>query len=128
MDILAPAQMPANVVPNRVCALRDIGAKLDARNDRRRADLVLYDVTLVVQNHLAASPAMGEQGQLIAEGTGGNQQRRLLADQLSCVGFQLIHRRVLTIHVIPHRRFGHGPAHLRSRPGHRIGAEVYRFH
>ena len=65
----------------------------------------------------------------VGHGAGGNQQRRLLTENLGGAALQAVHGRVFAIYVVADFGFRHGAAHLRCRSGYSVTTQVddHRF-
>ena len=67
---------------------------------------------------------MEVQGDLVAHGAGGDEERRLHAGRRRPLLFQTVDGRVLAEDVVADLGLGHGPAHLGVGAGHGVGAQV----
>lgn len=71
-----------------------------------------------------AGPGLGSDGDTVGHGSGGDEDGRFLAEQLSTFLFQKIDGRVFTHNVVSEGGGSHRLEHLFCRMGDRIGAEI----
>ncbi len=102
------------------------GARLQAREHRRAALLVLDDVGLGVQEDLVAGRGLGVQRDLVAHGARRYVEPGLFAEELGGVVLQGDDGRVVAQHVVADRGFGHGAPHLGRRARDGVAAQVDR--
>ena len=102
--------------------------ELHAGIGARRAGLVPGDMGFGADDHLVAGAGEELQGDLIGHRAGGDEQRRLLAEQFGDAGLQAVDRGVLAILVIAHGGGGHGGPHGIGREGDRVRAKIDPLH
>src|SRR5262245_13930343 len=77
-----------------------------------------------MRQHLLARPAMHTERDLVAHGAGGQEHRRLLAEQLGDHVLEEIHRRILALLLVAHLGVAHESAHRRRRLRQRVAVEI----
>jgi hypothetical protein len=94
------------------------------RECRRRAALIVGDVTPRLGQDLVAGLGVEAKGDLVAHRPAGDEEGRLLAQDLGGAALECPDGRVLAVHVVADLGRGHGGAHGGRRPGERIAPEV----
>ena len=97
---------------------------LHAADHRAAADLGVEDVGVEVEDDFLAGLGLREHGEEVAHGAGADEERGLLAQPLGRHRLQTLDGGILVPHVVADFGAGHGLAHLRGRPRHRVGAEI----
>ncbi len=92
--------------------------------ERRTPRFVVERVGHPVHQDLVPCPAVYREGDLVAHGAGGEEDRRLLAEELRHAFLQPVGGRVLAALLVPHLRARHRLAHGFGRAGHGVGEEV----
>ena len=100
------------------------GGELHPGIGRRGAGFVPHHVRVLADDHIVAGPGQQLDGDLVGHRAARHEQRRFLAEQRGDPLLQEVDRRVLAVLVVADRRFGHGPAHLRRRPGDGVRTQV----
>jgi hypothetical protein len=88
------------------------------------AGLVEEWVSGFVQQDLVPRPAVHGEGDLIAHRARGEEERRLLSQEVGHHLLQLVDGRILPLLFVPHLRLAHRPAHGCGRAGDRVGVEI----
>ena len=96
----------------------------EAAKDRGAAGLVVVDVRLVADDHLAPARAMRQQAGEVAHRPARHEDRRVLAHALRGAAFELVDRRVVPEHVVADVGRRHRRAHGGRGAGNGIRAEV----
>ena len=101
---------------------------LHAPESGGRTGLVEQDVRVFPGEQHVAGLRQRAQRRLIPHGSGGDEERRGLAEQLGGARLQPIDARVFAVDVVADLGARHRLAHRRRRPGHGIAAQVERAH
>ena len=101
-------------------------AKLQRRQGRRRAPLVVQDVGVLVDDDLVPHAGERAQAELVAHGARGHEEGGFLAQHVGHHLLEPVDGGILAVDVVPHRRLGHGAAHGVARPGDGVAAQVDR--
>ena len=96
--------------------------RLDAAQNRRSPALVAVGVCFLAHQVFVAPAAVDHQGGQIALRAAGKEQRAFEAETLCNLVLQPIDGGIVAVHIVPHLGRGHGGAHSRRRPGHRVAA------
>jgi hypothetical protein len=99
-------------------------ARVHSGERGRAATLEVNGVRGVVGQHLLTGPAVHAQGDLVAHGPGGQEDGRLLAEQVGHHLLQEIHGRVLVLLLVAHLRLAHEAAHLGGGARHGVAVEI----
>ena len=99
-------------------------AQRDAPQGRRRTPLVVGDVASGLGQDLVAGLGVEAQGELVAHGPAGDEECRLLAQDLGRAALERPDGGILAIDVVADLGRGHGGAHGGRRPGERVAPEV----
>ena len=90
----------------------------------RPASLVQQWMGRLVQQDLVARTAVHREGDLVAHRPRGEEQRRLLAEQLRHHLLEPVDGRILAILLVAHLGLGHGAAHGRGGTGDGVAEEI----
>ena len=85
---------------------------------------MVEDVGALLANHFLAQVGVDLDGCLVAHRSRRNKQGGLALEDFSGTLLEAIHSRVFAINIVTHLGFGHGAAHRRSWPRHRVTAQV----
>jgi hypothetical protein len=109
-------------------AVRSVFECPGARADDHRVTGCLVDdeVVRLPGDDLLAAAEVGHQGHEIAHGAGGDEEARLLAEEVGGTLLELVDGRVVAEHVVAELGRRHGPAHRLGRAGDGVAAEVDR--
>ena len=118
------ADRPAHLVGGEHPPLAGQGAEHHARERGRGAALEVQGVARLVEDDLVARLRMGPVGDLVAHGARGQEQRRVLAEQLRDHGAELAHRRVLVALLVADLGVRHGFSHRPRGTGLRVAVKV----
>jgi len=86
------------------------------------------DVAIRAQDGFVAAAGVGQHGAEVAHRAAGDEQARFFAHFGRGQRLQLVDSGIFAIHVVTHRRGGHGRTHRQRRPTDGIGAEVDAIH
>ncbi|MEJ2677183.1 MAG: hypothetical protein P8011_18725 [Acidihalobacter sp.] len=100
------------------------GARMHAAQRRRTALFVVEDMRLRTEDHLVPAPAMGHDGDQVAHGAAGHEQRRLHAQALRGEPLEFVDGGVFAVDVVADLGPHHGLAHGLGRLGQRVAAHV----
>ena len=119
-----PADRPAHLVGSEHPPLAGQGAEHRARERGRGAALEVQGVARLMEDDLVARLRVGPVGDLVAHGARGQEQRRVLAEQLRDHGAELAHGRVLVALLVADLGVRHGFAHRLGGAGLGVAVEV----
>ena len=106
-------------------ALGGDGQGLHPAEDGGAPAFVVEDVRIPVEDDLLAVTRLGEDGNQVALGAGGDEERRLFAREARRQLLETTDGRVFLPDVVADLGARHGLAHRRRRQRQRVGAEIH---
>jgi hypothetical protein len=119
-------RQPAGDVGATTGGAGDDGAAGEPEQRGRGTHLVGEHMAVGVAQDLLSGLADQPQADLVAHRPGGDEERRLVAEQVGDVLLQRVDRGVLAVDVVADLGLGHRPAHRRGGPGEGVRPEVDR--
>ena len=90
--------------------------------------LVLEDVTVGLEQHFIAGRGLRRHRELVAHRAARHVDTGVLTRQMRNALLELLDRRIVTEHIVAHRRAGHRLPHRSRRTRHRVTAKIDRHH